>query len=78
MYIRSGSSWLKVVPWGLRKLLKYIKDNYGDPKIIVTENGVSDRNASLQDDHRTYYYTHYINEMLKGVDICFFSNSDID
>ena len=30
-----------VAPFGFRKLLKYIKDNYNDPTIIVTENGVA-------------------------------------
>lgn len=30
-----------VAPFGFRKLLKYIKDNYNDPTVIVTENGVS-------------------------------------
>ena len=65
---RSGSSWLKVVPWGLRRLLNFIKDNYNDPEIIITENGMSDRNSTIQDDHRIYYYRHYINEMLKGME----------
>lgn len=30
-----------VAPFGFRKLLKYIKDNYNDPTVIVTENGVA-------------------------------------
>ena len=47
-------------------MLKYIKDSYGDPEIIVTENGVSDKDAAIEDDHRIYFYTHYIDEALKG------------
>ena len=67
MYIcRSGSDWLRVVPWGMRKLLKWIKDNYGDPEVFITENGMSDRNATLDDQHRIFYYRNYINEVLKG------------
>ena len=31
----AGSPCLKVVPWELRKLLKYIKDNYDDPRILL-------------------------------------------
>ena len=50
----------------MRKLLNFIKDNYNSPEIVITENGMSDRNATLQDDHRIYYYRHYINEALKG------------
>ena len=30
-----------VAPFGFRKLLKYVKDKYNDPTIIVTENGVA-------------------------------------
>lgn len=30
-----------VAPFGFRNLLKYIKENYNDPTIIVTENGVA-------------------------------------
>ena len=65
--VRSGSSWLKFTPWGLRKALNWARNNYGDVPIYITENGVSDRNGSLQDDHRIYYYKHYINNMLKGL-----------
>jgi len=65
-YNRSGSSWLKVTPWGLRKALNWVRNQYGDVPIYITENGVSDRNGSLQDDHRIYYYKHYINNVLKG------------
>ena len=62
----SGSEWLRMVPWGLRKLLNFIKDRYGNPPVIITENGVSDRNSSMQDDHRVNFYRHYINNALKG------------
>jgi hypothetical protein len=54
-------------PWGLRKALNWARNNYGDVPIYITENGVSDRNGSLQDDHRIYFYKHYINNMLKGL-----------
>ena len=62
----SGSGWLRVVPWGLRKLLNFIKDNYDNPPVFITENGMSDRNSSMQDGHRIYYYKHYINNVLRG------------
>jgi Sec-independent protein secretion pathway component TatC len=47
--------------------LNWARNNYGDVPIYITENGVSDRNGSLQDDHRIYFYKHYINNMLKGL-----------
>ncbi|CAG2210420.1 LCT [Mytilus edulis] len=64
---QSGSSWLKVTPWGIRKALTWIRNKYGHAPIYITENGVSDKNGSLQDDHRIYYYKHYINNILKAI-----------
>ena len=55
-----------MVPWGVRKLLNHIRDTYGNPPVLITENGVSDTNASLADDHRVYYFRNYINNVLKG------------
>ncbi|KAK3019045.1 hypothetical protein RJ639_003740, partial [Escallonia herrerae] len=34
-----SSTWLNVYPIGLKKLLLYIRDTYGDLPIIITENG---------------------------------------
>lgn len=47
-------------------MLNWVKYTYGDVPIYITENGVSDRNGSLQDDHRISYYRQYINNVLKG------------
>ncbi|CAH1801974.1 unnamed protein product [Owenia fusiformis] len=67
----SGSDWLKVVPWGLRKLLSFVKDNYGNQEIIITENGVSiqsnTKEDALNDQARIDYYRGYINEVLKAI-----------
>ncbi|XP_070693897.1 lactase/phlorizin hydrolase-like [Pempheris klunzingeri] len=74
-WIESGSFWLKITPFGFRKILKFIKDEYGNPPIYVTENGISERGAvNLNDIHRTHYYENYINQALKayvldGVDL---------
>lgn len=62
----SGSDWLKVTPVGIRRMLNWVKFTYGDFPIYITENGVSDRNGSLQDNHRIFYYKHYINNVFKG------------
>lgn len=63
---RSGSSWLSVVPWGIRKMVNWVRRQYGNIPIYITENGLSDRNGSLSDEHRIYFYRHYIDELLKG------------
>ena len=65
-WYKAASSWLKVVPFGLRRLLKWIDETYQKP-IYVTENGFSDFIGNLDDMQRIYYYKHYINQMLKAI-----------
>ncbi|XP_042351503.1 lactase-like b isoform X2 [Plectropomus leopardus] len=64
-----GSEWLYSVPWGFRRLLNFVKTQYGNPMIYVTENGVSEKMlcTELCDDWRIQYYKDYINEMLKAI-----------
>lgn len=59
-------SWLYEVPWGLRKLLNFIRTEYSDPEIIVTENGVADHTGSLDDQFRIKYHTSYLDSLLQG------------
>lgn len=44
---------LKVVPWGFRRILKWVSDTY-NTTIIVTENGYSDY-GELEDVDRIVY-----------------------
>ncbi|XP_071059625.1 lactase-like protein isoform X3 [Pseudochaenichthys georgianus] len=62
-----GSEWLYSVPWGFRRLLNFVKSQYGNPMIYVTENGVSEKMlcTELCDDWRIQYFKDYTNEMLK-------------
>ncbi|XP_054758787.2 cytosolic beta-glucosidase-like [Lytechinus pictus] len=63
----AGSSWLKIVPWGIRNILKWIDSQYQVP-IYVTENGVSTHDVfELDDVIRQKYYRAYINEVLKAI-----------
>ncbi|KFP32576.1 Lactase-phlorizin hydrolase, partial [Colius striatus] len=67
-WLGSGSLWLKVAPFGFRKLLKWIKEEYNNPPIFVTENGISERgDLDLNDTWRTHYHRSYINQALKAV-----------
>jgi beta-glucosidase/6-phospho-beta-glucosidase/beta-galactosidase len=34
--------YLQVVPWGFRKVLKYIGKEYNNPTVMLIENGLSD------------------------------------
>lgn len=64
----SAAVWLRVVPWGFRKLLNWLKDTYGNPEIYITENGYPGfPDESLVDTIRINYYRDYINQMLKAV-----------
>ena len=65
-YCRAASSWLKVAPWGLRRLMQFIKSHYGEIPVYITENGFSDAQGNLDDMQREYYYKHNINQLLKG------------
>lgn len=50
----SKASWLKEVPWGFRKLLVWIKKEYGNPEVYITENGFPDT-GELNDTKRIHY-----------------------
>lgn len=52
---KSKADWLYVVPWGFRKLLNWIKNEYGNPKLYVTENGYAD-DGQLHDQDRISYH----------------------
>ncbi|XP_074158026.1 LOW QUALITY PROTEIN: lactase/phlorizin hydrolase [Sminthopsis crassicaudata] len=64
----SGSFWLKITPFGFRRILNWLKEEYNNPPIYITENGVSERGTSdLNDTVRIYYLRSYINEVLKAI-----------
>jgi beta-glucosidase/6-phospho-beta-glucosidase/beta-galactosidase len=65
LYSRSKSGWLKVVPWGMRKLMIWLKKEYPSYDVYITENGVSDC-GDTTDQSRIDYYKSYTNELLKG------------
>ncbi|KAJ1271497.1 hypothetical protein BS78_06G131900 [Paspalum vaginatum] len=48
---KAASPWLYIYPQGLRELLLYVKENYGNPTIYITENAIFRRRRSQQQDH---------------------------
>ncbi|KAK9152031.1 hypothetical protein Syun_010340 [Stephania yunnanensis] len=71
---RAASGWLHIVPWGIRKLTRYVKDNYGNPPVIITENGMDDPNRpsmdlseALQDYKRINYHHDYLSNLSTAI-----------
>uniref|UniRef100_A0A8C3KAE9 beta-glucosidase n=1 Tax=Calidris pygmaea TaxID=425635 RepID=A0A8C3KAE9_9CHAR len=57
----------RAVAWGLRRLLNWIKEEYGNPPIYIIENGVGlATKSSIDDNTRIFYYKTYIDEALKA------------
>ncbi|KAI7815254.1 glycoside hydrolase [Rhyzopertha dominica] len=61
----STSTWLQVVPWGLRKVLNWVKNQY-NVTIYITENGYSD-DGNLNDIDRVVYYQLYLSQVLDAI-----------
>lgn len=69
---RANSIWLYIVPHGIRSLMNYIKEKYGNPPIIITENGMDDsilisRKDALKDEKRIKYHDQYLSNLLASI-----------
>ncbi|CAD5334887.1 unnamed protein product [Arabidopsis thaliana] len=71
---RAGSSWLHIVPWGIRKLAVYVKDIYGNPPVFITENGMDEKNSpfidmekALKDDKRISFHRDYLSNLSAAI-----------
>nr|GMD74166.1 beta-glucosidase 44-like [Ipomoea batatas] len=58
---RANSDWLYMVPWGLYKAVTYVKEQYGNPRMFIAENGMDyignlTLAESLNDTKRIGYY----------------------
>ncbi|KAE8279044.1 Cytosolic beta-glucosidase [Larimichthys crocea] len=63
-----GVSWLAVVPYGLRKLLKHIKYTFNNPAVYITENGFSQVGPlQIEDVQRSEFYKDTILEVAKAI-----------
>lgn len=62
--------WICVVPWGIRKLLNYVKDTYNNPVIYITENGFPQVDpTSLDDTQRWEYFRQTFQELFKAIQL---------
>ncbi|KAG6531125.1 hypothetical protein ZIOFF_004896 [Zingiber officinale] len=70
---RAHSDWLYIVPWGLYKAVTYVKENYGNPIVFLSENGMDQSGnvtlpKGLQDTQRRHFYHNYISELKRAID----------
>ncbi|KAK9721939.1 Glycosyl hydrolase family 1 [Popillia japonica] len=63
-----GSDWLYVVPEGIRNLLNWIRTEYDNPEVMITENGFSDRDGDLNDCRRINYFNEYLQNVLEAIE----------
>lgn len=71
----AGSSWLASNPYGIRRLMNYLDQEYNSTQypIIVTENGISskgngtDEDPELNDHWRADFYHGYIGQLHRAV-----------
>ncbi|GAB4840104.1 Beta-glucosidase 6 [Ancistrocladus abbreviatus] len=71
---RANAIWLYIVPQGIRSLMNYIKEKYGNPTVIITENGMDDGNSpftpikeALKDGKRIKYHHDYLESLLASI-----------
>ncbi|OVA18774.1 Glycoside hydrolase [Macleaya cordata] len=70
---RAYSTWLYEVPWGMYKALTYVKEHYGNPNMILSENGMDDPGnvtlpKGLHDTRRINFYKSYLIQLKKAID----------
>ncbi|XP_057668690.1 myrosinase 1-like [Diorhabda carinulata] len=56
-----------IYPNGLCEYLNWIKNNYNNPDIYITENGVADDGSTLDDKERINYLTDYLTAVLDAI-----------
>ncbi|KAM6221771.1 beta-klotho [Rhynchocyon petersi] len=61
----SSPTRLAVVPWGQRRVLRWMRERYGDLDVYITANGIDDPSPE-NDGLRMYYLEKYLQEALKA------------
>ncbi|KAF3450135.1 hypothetical protein FNV43_RR06215 [Rhamnella rubrinervis] len=67
-------NWLYIYPRGIRELALYVKDNYKNPPMYITENGVAEANnnslpvkEAIKDSVRIRYLHGHISYLLESI-----------
>ncbi|KAK5638884.1 hypothetical protein RI129_013179 [Pyrocoelia pectoralis] len=65
-WITGADPIFRSVPWGLRNILKYIKHNYGDMDLFITEIGFPDY-EKFNDTKTVKYHNDHLNVVLDAI-----------
>ncbi|CAL4935465.1 unnamed protein product [Urochloa decumbens] len=70
---QANSKWLYIVPTGMYACVNYLKQKYGNPTLVITENGMDQpgnltRDEYLHDTTRVQFYRSYLTELKKAID----------
>ncbi|KAL6637072.1 hypothetical protein ACP70R_024644 [Stipagrostis hirtigluma subsp. patula] len=70
---KASSDWLYIVPTGMYKCMSYLKQRYGNPTIVISENGMDQpgnltRYQYLHDVTRVKFYRDYLSQLKKAID----------
>ncbi|CAH1640813.1 unnamed protein product [Spodoptera littoralis] len=65
-WAQAATSWFYVNPEGIRKSLVWLKQQYGDLEVMITENGLATK-AGLDDQDRVQYYRDYLEQVLLAI-----------
>lgn len=71
---KANSIWLYIAPQGMRESMNYIKQKYGNPTVVITENGMDDPNIPLmpvrlavKDKKRVQYHHDYLQNLATAI-----------
>ena len=68
---QTDMQWI-IVPWGCRKLLEWIAARYGNPEIIITENGCAfddgPENGVVNDQRRLDFIRDYLGACSEAIE----------
>ncbi|MED6212949.1 hypothetical protein PIB30_088398 [Stylosanthes scabra] len=67
---KTATDWLHTYPHGILDLLEYTKENYGDPIIYITENGINEPNdgtKALDDNFRIDFLSQHLSYIEQAI-----------
>ena len=56
---------LQIYPEGLRYMLRWLKNKFGDLEFFITENGYADTDPAMRDIKRVLYYKDHLEQVTR-------------